>query len=487
MRLMVRLGTLLIRRLAFAAFCALAIAACGSTQKPAVKTTTTPAAPGKGSSTVAIYSSLPDTGPEAADSRQIEKGIELALGQLPDHRIGKKYLVDYVRRSDSSPPAKRQSGTHAPTSRGKISVGASSTGKAGGWNESATVRNAEAAARNPQTVAYIGDLDSGATELSLPILNQAGIVQLTPGSGYPGLTDTVTVKAPKGIAITPITQSDEPGKYYPQGFPDNRTLLRMIPNDLVQASAALDVLQKTGCQKFSAWNFATDIESKSLLAAVIATAPKYKMDYVPPPAMPAKTTYLTYVTQVVAPTGIHCAVLVGHVTRAAESLTLYLREHLSPASTIVGTSGFCNRGWVGGIPSAYRKTVAEELYCTTPALPVGEYGGSASFVKLFRSNYHRQPTAYDLYGYAATEMLLRALRDTDSVEDARGAVLTSMVYDAAPNEVADTPGQISAFSFDSYGNLETNNDYGVDAFKRGTPQHDETLSIGLAHLLSSGG
>jgi hypothetical protein len=61
-----------------------------------------------------------------------------------------------------------------------------------------------------------------------------------------------------------------------------------------------------------------------------------------------------------------------------------------------------------------------------------------------------------------------------------------MVYDTAPNEVADTPGQISAFSFDSNGNFETNNDYGVDAFKRGTPQHVETLSIGLKHLLSSG-
>ena len=53
-------------------------------------------------------------------------------------------------------------------------------------------------ARNPQTVAYIGDLNTGATELSLPILNQAGIVQLTPGSGYPGLTDKVT-----GVTVTP--------------------------------------------------------------------------------------------------------------------------------------------------------------------------------------------------------------------------------------------------------------------------------------------
>jgi branched-chain amino acid transport system substrate-binding protein len=476
MRLMVRLGTLLTRRLAPAVVCALAVTACGSTQK----STTTPAkTPGHNSTTVAIYSSLPDSGAEAAQSHQIETGIRLALKQA-DNKAGKNFVVAYKQLCDSAVPPKRP---HAPTSRG---TGARTDARvcSGNWSQAAVVSNAEKAARNPQTVAYIGDLNSGATELSLPILNQAGIVQITPGSGYPGLTNSVTVK--KGLS--PITQPGEPDKYYPQGLV-NRTLLRMIPNDLVQASAALDVLQKTGCQKFSAWNFGTDTESKSLLAAVIATAVlKYKMDYSPPPPMPAKTSYLTYVTHLVAPTGIHCAVLVGHVTKAAESLTLHLREQLTPTPTIIGTSGFCNRDWVAGIPSVYRKTVAEELYCTTPALPAAEYDGSSGFVKLFRSTHHREPTAYNLYGYAATEILLRALRDTDSVEDTREQVLTSMVYDTAPNEVADTPGQISAFSFDSYGNFETNNDYGIDDFKRGRPQHHETVDVDdRTHLLSSAG
>jgi hypothetical protein len=62
-----------------------------------------------------------------------------------------------------------------------------------------------------------------------------------------------------------------------------------------------------------------------------------------------------------------------------------------------------------------------------------------------------------------------------------------MVYDDAPNEVADTPGQISAFSFDPYGNLQTNNDYGVDDFKAGKPEHLETINVRSAHLLSSAG
>ena len=75
------------------------------------------------------------------------------------------------------------------------------------WRRS---RSAETAARNPQTVAYVGDLNTGATELSLPDPNQAGIVELTPGSGYPGLTDKVT-----GVTVTP----GEPNRYYPQSRP----------------------------------------------------------------------------------------------------------------------------------------------------------------------------------------------------------------------------------------------------------------------------
>jgi branched-chain amino acid transport system substrate-binding protein len=483
----VRLGTLHIRRLAFVALCALAIAACGSGQKPTATNTTT-AKPTHNSTTVDIYSSLPDSGAEAAHSHQIETGIRFALNQA--HHTAGHFKVDYVQLACDS-LVRHRSTSRAPTSRGKISSRARGNSRRCGasWNPNAVVDNAETAARNPQTVAYIGDLNSGATELSLPILNQAGIVQITPGSGYPGLTNSVTVKTPKGIVINPITQSPEPGKYYPQGL-GNRTLLRMIPNDLVQASAALDVLHKAGCEKFSAWNFGTDTESKSLLAAVIATAVlKYKMDYSAPPAIPAKTSYLTYVTHLVAPTGIHCAVLVGHVTKAAESLTLHLREQLTPSPTIIGTSGFCNSEWLQGIPSVDRKLVAADLYCTTAARPVTvkEYDGSAKFIAQFRRTYHREPTAYNLYGYVATVMLMRALKDADSGTDIREQVLTNMVDDNAPNAVDYSPGQVSAFSFDKYGNLESS-DYGIDSLKRGKPQYSETVDLDdSTHLLPSGG
>jgi branched-chain amino acid transport system substrate-binding protein len=479
MRLMVRLGTLLIRRLAPAVVCALAITACGSTRKPTATTSTSAAVPSHDSKKVEIYSSLPDSGSEAARSRQIETGIRLALA---GYKAG-AFKVGYQPLCDTTPPARRRSTSHAPTNRGKIGTGARTSSRTctGNWDPNSAAGNAEKAARNPQTVAYIGDLNSGATALSLPILNQAGIVQITPGSGYVGLTNSIPIKSPKGLKVT---QANEPNKYYPRGLGiGNRTLLRMIPSDLVQASAALDVLQKTGCQKFSAWVFGDDDEATSLFAAVIATASRYKMTYVSPPPLPTKGSYYTYAKGLNNPNGIHCAVMVGHVTHAAVELTTYLRTQLTPSPAIVGSSGFCNPGWVRGISKIVTKAdvnnVISGLSCLTPALPVNQYEGHAKFVQLFSRAYHHPPTTYDLYGYAATEMLLRALTDSESDEDKRLGVLTNMVYDIAPNEV-------NTFSFYTDGNLETNNDYGVEQFKHGTPEYVEKVSINAAHLLSSG-
>ena len=50
-----------------------------------------------------------------------------------------------------------------------------------GWDPDRTAENARKAVENTRTIAYIGELDSGATAISLPITNEAGFVQVSPG------------------------------------------------------------------------------------------------------------------------------------------------------------------------------------------------------------------------------------------------------------------------------------------------------------------
>ncbi|MDE3131942.1 MAG: ABC transporter substrate-binding protein [Acidobacteriota bacterium] len=439
-----RLGTLLKRTLAPAAACALALAACGSQPRARAHSSTRPASPApKHDHTVYLYSSLPLSGPERSTAQQLQRGIEFALRGLHGRRGGLPYRIRYRALDDAATPGGR-------AQRGAAARGGS------GWNPSATVRNAQRAARNPQTVAFIGELDSGATMLSLPILNEAGIVQMTPGSGYPGLTD----------AYKNITNLNEPGIYYPQ--PANRTLVRLIPNDLVQASAAVTVARRAGCQRVAAWGFGNTPDAAGLVKAVAVAAQRsHEISYTPPPPLGTDTkTYVAYAHSL-AVAGLHCGILVGSVTRAAVALTTDLREQLSPGNVIIGSSGFCSSRWLHGIPASLVRGVAAGLYCMTPALPVQNYINGTRFIHMFRRAYHHAPSAYDYLGYEAAQLVIRAVRDLVPGEDPRTEVASSII------------GGIASVELDWYaftGGDSSSSRYGVDTFVNGIPKHHTTVT-----------
>jgi branched-chain amino acid transport system substrate-binding protein len=354
-------------------------------------------------------------------------------------------------------------------SHGAITSGRSSA-HTNGWNPEATVSNAERAARNPQTIAYIGDLSSDATELSLPILNQAGILQITPGSGYPGLTTSY-----KGVTL-----SGEPDRYYPQS---PRTLLRLIPNDTVQASAALSAVASSGCKHVAAWSFGKPSQpTTALLYAVKLTAPKYGMKFyktaapAPGPKQPEDlpSSYAGYIGAL-APYALRCGVLVGNVTPAAVAFTAELRL-LAPIP-VVGTSGFCNRSWAripDTVSRANARNIVAGLLCTTPALPVTTYQGHGRFLTAFRAAYHRAPDAYAYYGYEAAEMILRTLAQMDAGEDNRQQLVLGLVSGFATAVTG-------PFTFDGQGNVLTNGlgalaGYGIDDFHNGAPRFDRLVN-----------
>src|SRR5579875_3248571 len=96
--------------------------------------------------TVRVYSSLPLAGADGSAGRAIQRGIELALSQA-NGRAG-----DFLVRYRSLDDARAGHGT---------------------WAAALTARNARTVATDPAAVAYIGDFESSASRISLPILNQA--------------------------------------------------------------------------------------------------------------------------------------------------------------------------------------------------------------------------------------------------------------------------------------------------------------------------
>src|SRR5205809_29995 len=81
----------------------------------------------------------------------------------------------------------------------------------------------------------IGGFNSGAAAISIPILNEAGVPQISPSNTAVGLT----VKEP---GATP----GEPDKYYPSG---QRTYTRIVARDSIKGPAMTKLMQEDGCTK----------------------------------------------------------------------------------------------------------------------------------------------------------------------------------------------------------------------------------------------
>jgi branched-chain amino acid transport system substrate-binding protein len=97
-----------------------------------------------------------------------------------------------------------------------------------GVSDAHVSRNAETAKNDDRTAVYIGDSNSPATQISIPILSRGAIPQISPTSTRVGLT----TKDPRGDV-------DEPDRYYPNGY---KNFVRIIPSDTVQAKALLAVM-----------------------------------------------------------------------------------------------------------------------------------------------------------------------------------------------------------------------------------------------------
>jgi branched-chain amino acid transport system substrate-binding protein len=387
----------LLRASGIAVLCASALAACGS--NPSTSVAIKNAKPRKPDSrTVRIYSSLPLYGPLRRQSLAIMRGIHLALHEeshlavnAQNHRVLNFSIVynHTYALNDATP---------VPPF----------------WSQSLAERNARKAAKDPQAVFYVGDLDTPATQFSLPILNQAGIVQVTPGSAYAGLTDN----------YFPITQHNEPQKYYP--IPSSRTLLRLVPSDVVEAAAGLEALKlhSGGCTDVAGAAFGPSGDAYTLLKFFKKQAESYGLKFIVPTRKPGNTpaSFFNYAEEI-KQAGAGCFVLTGHVTAAAVALTREIHAVL-PAAMILGTSGFCKPSWTEPRHHGGSGSIDTNLYCTSPVLPLNLYPGWQEFAREYRQTYGRKskPSAYALYGYEAGEMAAKAIEALSPGEDERTVV-----------------------------------------------------------------
>jgi branched-chain amino acid transport system substrate-binding protein len=162
-----------------------------------------------GATTVKIVSSLPLQGNSKALNQGIVNSIKQALDETNSTACNGKVKIEYESMDDA-------------------------TVAAGTWDVKTEVANANKAAADKDVVAYIAPTISGAAKLSIPILNEANLIIISPANTYPGLT-----KPGKG-------EAKEPDVYYPTG---KRNYARVIPADDIQGVVGARWAQELGIKR----------------------------------------------------------------------------------------------------------------------------------------------------------------------------------------------------------------------------------------------
>jgi branched-chain amino acid transport system substrate-binding protein len=270
---------------------------------------------------VTVYISLPLTGPHGSEGRDAADGARLALEQAQ----GKAGSIQ-VRA------------TFLDDAKGKV------------WDPVVVGANARQAVQDSSAAAYIGELDSEPTRASVPITNDAGLVQVSPGAGGVDLTQPAA------------GYPDSPDRYRPSGTPN---FARTVPSDAVVADAAADWVSELGLK--SAFAIAGDTPFQNLMANEFSSA---------------ATEH-----------GIQVQVATGSGGGKA-AIVYYPGGVTSTGGQILQQSGR---------PLPPRRELRAEL--ATANLQ------SRSFLGRFMERFHRPPDPYAAYGYEAMGLVLQAIRE----------------------------------------------------------------------------
>ncbi|HEX4363624.1 MAG TPA: branched-chain amino acid ABC transporter substrate-binding protein [Solirubrobacteraceae bacterium] len=315
-----------------------------------------------GSDTLTIYSSLPLQGPDRARARDMVNAIKLALQQAHG-KVG-PFNITYVSLDSATP-------------------------QAGTWTGDQVLVNARAAVHDLNAIAYIGDQDSAATALSLPLTNEGDILQVSPSSTYVGLTRK-------------SRRQGEPDRFYPSGI---RTFGRMVPADDVQASALIGYMKSSGVhslalvadREFYGGGIADEVKEAAARQGITidddGTVDGTKGD-------------VSGLARQVAKSGADAFLYAGTTATGAARIFSAVGA-AAPSMQLFGPAAVADQSFVNALPLA----VQRRMRVTTPALPPSLLPASARvFRDRFRRAFGREPAPEALQAYEACNAVLYAIR-----------------------------------------------------------------------------
>jgi branched-chain amino acid transport system substrate-binding protein len=380
---------------------------------------------GGGGKTLTVYSSLPLQGASRPQTTAVVDGVKLALDQAGG-KAG-DFTIKYESLDDS-------------------------TAQAGSWTPEATQSNARKAAQDSSTAVYIGEFNSGASAVSIPILNEAGVPQISPANTGVGLTSD-----------EPGANPGEPEKYYPA---QTRTYTRIVPKDTIQGAAVATLMKQDGCTKVFMTND-KEVYGAGLAKNIQLAADAQGLDIVANEPIDKNAPNYRSLASKAKDDGADCFVYSGITANNAVQLYKDFSAAI-PDAKLYGPDGVAESGFAdpkeGGIPA----DVGSKVKLTVATLAPDEYPPEGQeFFKQFSQKYgEANPDPYAIYGYEAMRLALDAIQrsGTGNKED-----IVKALFDTKDRESV-----LGTYSIDENGDT-TLTDYGVYSVDKGELKFDETI------------
>jgi len=346
--------------------------------------------------TVKIMSSLPMTGSSRTQTVQIVNSIQMAIADTKITNV----TVNFEALDDA-------------------------TAAKGSWDAAQEAENARKAIGDSSVVAYIGTYNSGAAKVSIPLLNQAGLVMVSPANTYPGLT-----KPGKG-------EANEPNTYFPNG---KRNYARVVPADDLQGAVGAVWAKDLGAKKVYIVHD-TQLYGKGIADVFRAKAKDLGLTEAGYEGADKADNYRALANKI-KDSGADFVYYGGIVDNNPAVLLKDIRSVL-PSIKFMGPDGInCAEFLKEAGPAA-----DSNVYSTFGGVPPEKYTGKAAdWLKAYNAKYGAgSPDPYAIYGYEAAKVVLAAIAAAGDKANDRATVLANVMgtknYD----------GVLGKWSFDANG------------------------------------
>jgi branched-chain amino acid transport system substrate-binding protein len=356
---------------------------------------------------ITIVSSLPRTGNARQQTDSIVNGIQMALDEV-NSRVG-DFQIDYRDMDDA-------------------------TASAGEWTQEQETANANDAARDPNVMVFIGPYNSGAAKSSMPILNRAGLLMISPANTAVGLT--------KPNPDNPA----EPGVYRPSG---KVNYVRVCPTDDLQGPLGADWAKELGAKRIFVLDD-NEVYGRGLARLFKDRCDEIGLTIVGQDSIDAKALEFKSLMTTIKSKNPDL-VYFGGTTQTKGGQIAKDMVAVGLQAKLMVPDGCMEAAF---IDAAGAENLNDRCYLTFGGLPaeafenadpgfVAKYPAAKSFVDSYQKRFGRLPEAYAIYGYEGGKVALEAIRRAAKKD--RAAIVTACLG------IKDFHGALGTWSFDENG------------------------------------